>query len=84
MCVVWLIVLLALSIKFIPALGLSITVVDNYKPALAIYYTLLYNAFMASEKKNWAAVVLGSMKSKKKAAAARINGKKGGRPRGKK
>lgn len=31
--------------------------------------------------KNPAAVALGSIKSKKKAAAARINGKKGGRPK---
>jgi hypothetical protein len=35
------------------------------------------------KSKNAAAVALGSIKSKKKAAAARINGKKGGRPRGK-
>lgn len=32
-------------------------------------------------KKNPAAVALGSMKSEKKAHAARENGKKGGRPR---
>jgi len=31
--------------------------------------------------KNPAAVALGSVRSKKKAAAARINGKKGGRPK---
>jgi hypothetical protein len=35
-------------------------------------------------KKNPAAVALGSIKSKEKAAASRRNGKKGGRPRKKK
>ena len=34
--------------------------------------------------KNPAAVALGSIKSKKKAKASRLNGKKGGRPRTKK
>jgi hypothetical protein len=34
------------------------------------------------KRKNKAAVALGSIKSKKKAEAARENGKKGGRPRG--
>lgn len=33
------------------------------------------------EEKNPAAVALGSMKSKKKAAASKENGKKGGRPK---
>ena len=36
---------------------------------------------MSKIKKNSAAVALGSIKSKRKAAAARKNGKKGGRPR---
>jgi hypothetical protein len=39
---------------------------------------------MQTETKNPAAVILGSMKSPKKARAARINGKKGGRPSKKK
>jgi len=35
----------------------------------------------AMKTQNLAAVALGSIKSKKKAAAARENGKKGGRPK---
>jgi hypothetical protein len=40
--------------------------------------------FVATVRKNRHAVALGSIKSEKKTAAARINGKKGGRPRKKK
>lgn len=36
---------------------------------------------MAKKLKNKAAVALGSIKSEKKAKAARENGKKGGRPK---
>jgi hypothetical protein len=37
--------------------------------------------YKTGKSKNPAAVALGSIKSKKKAAAARENGKKGGRPK---